>query len=461
MQILGLKEIVEATKGKLIFGEIYKEINGICTDSRKVAEGNLFIPIKGENFDGHEFIEDCFMKGAAASLTSEDAYGVNAMEGKALIKVEDTLAALGDIARYYRELFDIPLVGITGSVGKTSTKDMVSCVLRQKFNVLKTSGNFNNHIGLPLTVMNMERDHEAAVLEMGMSGLGEISYLTKIAKPKIAVITNIGMSHIEKLGSKQNILKAKMEIMEGLPDDGIVILNGDDSLLFGLKGFLKYKTIYYGTEEGLDLQAYNVKSMGESGICFEVTIGNNDYKVHIPVPGTHNVYNALAAIAVGLNMGMSVESIIKGIASYSPANMRLNIIGNKGYKVINDAYNASPQSMESAIDVLKDTCEGNRTIAVLGDMLEMGEWAYKAHVGVGKYVASKDINYLVTVGENGRSIAQGALEAGIPAERVFSFDDNDGAKQFLEDFVKAGDYILIKGSRGMKMEEIAQNLINN
>lgn len=459
MQKLGLNEIVEATKGELIFGDLSKGISGICTDSRKVAEGNLFIPLKGENFDGHAFIEDCFKKGATASLTSEVADGINAVEGKALIKVEDTLAALGDIARYYRGLFDIPLVGITGSVGKTSTKDMIACVLQQKFNVLKTSGNFNNHIGLPLTVMNLERDHEAAVLEMGMSGLGEISYLTKIAKPRIAVITNIGMSHIEKLGSKQNILKAKMEIMEGLPDDGIVILNGDDSLLYGLKGFLKYKTIYYGTEEGLDLQAYNIKSMGESGICFEVTIGNNDYKVNIPVPGTHNVSNALAAIAVGLNMGMPVESIIEGIASYSPANMRLNIVGSKGYKVINDAYNASPQSMESAIDVLKDTCEGNRTIAVLGDMLEMGEWAYKAHVGVGKYVASKDISYLVTVGENGRSIAKGALEAGVPSERVFSFDDNDGAKKFLKSFVKEGDYILIKGSRGMKMEEIAQDLL--
>ncbi|KNY24941.1 UDP-N-acetylmuramoyl-tripeptide--D-alanyl-D-alanine ligase [Pseudobacteroides cellulosolvens] len=459
MQTLGLKEIIEATKGELIFGELEKGINGICTDSRKVVEGSLFIPIKGENFDGHAFIKDCLMKGAAASLTSEDVQGLDVMNGKAVIKVQDTLAALGDIARYYRALFNIPLVGITGSVGKTSTKDMIACVLQQKFNILKTSGNFNNHIGLPLTVMNMERDYEAAVLEMGMSGLGEISYLTKIAKPSIAVITNIGMSHIEKLGSKQNILKAKMEIMEGLPDDGIVILNGDDSLLYGLKGYLKYKTVYYGTEDGLDLQAYNIKTMGESGTCFEVTIGNNDYKVHIPVPGTHNVYNALAAIAVGLHMGISIESIIKGIASYSPANMRLNIVGHKGYKIINDAYNASPQSMESALDVLKDTSEGNRTIAVLGDMLEMGEWAYKAHVGVGKYVASKEINYLVTVGENGRNIAHGALEAGIPAKRVFSFRKNDEVKEFLKNFVEEGDFILIKGSRGMKMEEIAQGLM--
>jgi UDP-N-acetylmuramoyl-tripeptide--D-alanyl-D-alanine ligase len=459
MQILGLKEIIEATNGELVFGELSTRINEICTDSRKVMPGSLFIPIKGESFDGHAFIKDCLIKGAVASLTSEKAHGFDGMEGKAVVKVEDTLKALGDIARYYRSLFDIPLVGITGSVGKTSTKDMIACVLQQKFNILKTSGNFNNHIGLPLSVMNLEKEHEAAVLEMGMSGLGEISYLTRIAKPDIAVITNIGMSHIEKLGSKQNILKAKMEIMEGLPHSGVVILNGDDSLLYGLKGYLKYKTVYYGTEEGLDLQAYNVKTMGESGTCFEVTIGNRDYKIHIPVPGTHNVYNALAAMAVGLQMGVPVESMIKGIASYSSAKMRLDIVNHKGYKVINDAYNASPQSMESAIDVLRDTSEGNRTIAVLGDMLEMGEWAYKAHLGVGKYVASKDINYLVTVGENGKNIASGALEAGIPTERVFSFKDNDEVKKFLEGFVEEGDFILVKGSRGMKMEEIAQGLM--
>ncbi|MDP4179780.1 MAG: UDP-N-acetylmuramoyl-tripeptide--D-alanyl-D-alanine ligase [Bacillota bacterium] len=461
MQILDLKEIIKATDGKLVCGKSDIIIKDICIDSRKVKNGDLFIPIVGEKFNGHDFIAKAFEEGALAALTSEDIEDAEGSNDKTIISVKDTTKALGDIARYYRSKFDIPLVGITGSVGKTSTKDMVASVLEQRYNVLKTSGNFNNHIGLPLTVTSLNSDHEAAILEMGMSGLGEISYLSKIAKPKIAIITNIGMAHIEKLGSKQNILKAKMEIMEGLPQDGVVVLNGDDSLLLGLKGFLKYKTVYYGTEEGLDYQAYNVKTMGETGVCFEIAIGNADYKINIPTPGAHNVYNALAAIAVGSELGMSMEEIIKGITTYSSGKMRLNIISRKGYKVINDAYNASPQSMEAAIDVLKDIGGKGRTIAVLGDMLEMGDWAYQAHVDVGKYVASKGINYLMTVGENGKNIANGALESGLPSETVFSFKDNKEINKFLSGFVKDGDLILVKGSRGMKMEEIAEELTRN
>lgn len=455
MQIMGLDEIIKAVKGELISGDISTKIEGVSTDSRNIKSGDIFIPIVGEKFDGHGFIKSSLEEEAAASLTSKPMDPIN---GKALIRVEDTLKALGDIAAFYRSKFNIPVVGITGSVGKTSTKDMVSAALSRKFNVLKTQGNFNNQIGLPLTIFNLDSFHQAAVLEMGMSGFGEISSLTAIARPDIAVITNIGLSHIEKLGSRQNILKAKMEIFEGLKSGGLVVLNGDDKLLYGLKDLLKFRTVYYGMEDGLTYQACNVKSMGEQGTSFEITYKNNDYKVNVPVPGIHNIYNALAAIAVGIEMNMPMESIIEGISEFTPSKMRLNIISHKGIKVINDAYNASPQSMEAAIEVLKDIGDSGRTFAVLGDMLEMGEWAYKAHTDVGKYAVSKGVDYIITVGENAKSIASGAIDSGAARDSVFSFDNNSEVSSFLKSIVKEGDIILVKGSRGMKMEDIVDSL---
>jgi UDP-N-acetylmuramoyl-tripeptide--D-alanyl-D-alanine ligase len=455
MKMLSLEKIIKAVNGELICGNNDTIITGISTDSRKINEGDLFVPIVGEKFDGHEFIKGSLNAGAAAALTSRH---MEPAAGKAIIKVEDTLVALGDVARFYRGNFDIPFVGITGSVGKTSTKDMISCVLSQKYNVHKTMGNFNNHIGLPLTIFNLDSFHEAAVIEMGMSGFGEIRYLSSIARPDIAVITNIGLSHIEKLGSRQNILKAKMEILEGLKSDGMVVLNGDDKLLYGLKDLLSFRTVYFGMEDGLQYQACNVKTMGEGGTYFEITLRNTDYKVNVPVPGIHNIYNALAAIAVGTEMNIPMEKIIEGIAEFTPGKMRLSIIENDGIKIINDAYNANPQSMEAALDVLKDIGESSRTVAVLGDMLEMGEWAYDAHMDIGRYAFSKGIDYIFTVGENGRNIANGALESGAQEGNVLAFNSNNDIESFLKDFIKSGDVVLIKGSRGMKMEEIVEKL---
>jgi UDP-N-acetylmuramoyl-tripeptide--D-alanyl-D-alanine ligase len=456
MESIGCSEIVKATGGTLISGRIDVEFRNISTDSRQIAEeGDLFVPIVGERFDGHDFMWKALELGAAGSLTHKEA---QAADGKVIIKVDDTLKALKDIAAYYRQKFDIPFVGITGSVGKTTTKEMVASVLARKFNVLKTEGNLNNEIGLPLTVFRLNSAHQAAVLEMGMSGFGEISRLTSIVNPHIAIITNIGMSHIEKLGSRENILKAKMEILEGLNKDGLVILNGDDPLLAGLKGVLKFRTVLYGTEGVLDFKAENVKTNGEKGSKFDINIGKDTYNVHIPVPGVHNVHNALAAIAAGVEMGISMDEIIKGIADFNPGKMRLNIIPHAGMKIINDAYNASPQSMEAAISVLKDMGAGGRTIAVLGDMLEMGEWAHKAHIDVGKYLVQKGIDYVVTVGKDAKNIAAGALELGASCDSVASFDTNSQAAEFIKSIATAGDVILVKGSRGMRMEEIVNLL---
>lgn len=456
METLKCKEIVNAVDGVLVSGDLKTEFSNITTDSRKINIGDFFIPLVGEKFDGHDYIVPSFEQGVSGCLTQKDTSG---HEGKVVIRVDDTLCALRKLSAYYRQRFNIPFVGITGSVGKTSTKDMVSGVLSKKFNVLKTQGNFNNEIGVPLTVFNIEASHEAAVVEMGMSGFGEISRLTSIVRPDIAVITNIGLSHLEKLGSRQNILRAKMEIFEGLKTNGLVILNGDDNLLNGLKDLLNFRTVFYGMEDGLDYQAYNISSQGEMGTSFELAIGNYSYKVHVPVPGIHNIHNALAAIAVGIELKIPVDDIIKGIGEFSPSKMRLNIIDLNGIKIINDAYNASPHSMEAAINVLKDVAKDNdRTIAVLGDMLELGDITVKAHREVGKYAVSKNVNYVVAVGEKGKDIADGALEAGAAEDRVFHFRDNSEAGKFLLDFTKTGDVLVVKGSRGMKMEEIVNLL---
>jgi len=456
MEILKCKEIVRSVDGKLLSGSLESEFLNITTDSRTVKDGDFFVPLVGEKFDGHDYILSSFEKGAHGCFSHNNTKGI---EGKTVIKVKNTLLALRKLSSYYRQKFNIPFVGITGSVGKTSTKDMVSGVLSQKYNVLKTQGNFNNEIGVPLTVFNLEYSHEAAVIEMGMSGFGEISRLTSIVKPDIAIITNIGLSHIEKLGSRQNILKAKMEILEGLNDRGLVILNGDDNLLSGLKDLLKFRTVLYGIEDGFDYQAYNISSQGEMGTSFEVAIGNNNYKVHVPVPGIHNIHNALAAIAVGVELKIPINDIIKGIGEFIPGKMRLNIIELNGVKIINDAYNASPQSMEAAINVLKDVAtKDTRTIAVLGDMLELGDISVSAHKNVGKYAVEKNINYVIAVGSKGKDIVDGAIEAGAKKERVLYFEDNIEAGKFLVNFTKQGDVLLVKGSRGMKMEKIVNLL---
>lgn len=455
MQLLKGEEIARAVNGKIISGDPDAGFSGICTDSRKVLSGDLFVPIVGINFDGHDFI-DAALKGGAHGAISDRA--VESCEDKLIIKVDDTLKALGELASYYRHKFSVPFVAVTGSVGKTSTKDMIASVLSKKYKVLKTDGNFNNEIGLPLTLFRLQGCHEVGVVEMGMSGFGEISRLSAIAKPDIAIITNIGMSHIEKLGSQENILKAKMEIFESLHKNGLAILNGDDDLLFHLKEVLPYRKVFFGKREGVDYRAYGIETIGGKGTCFKVLVKGLEYEVFIPVPGVHNVYNALAAIAVGLELNLTMEHILKGIEEFSPGKMRLEVTSIHGAKIINDSYNASPQSMEAAIDVLKEISGKARSIAVLGDMLEMGEWAKGAHIGVGRYAAFKKVDCLVTVGEIAKNIALGALEAGMKENNVFSFNSNAEASDFLASYYKAGDTMLFKASRGMKLEEIIEHL---
>ncbi len=469
---ISINEIAEATGGRMLLpgggncksnagaeaGETCGDtvITGISTDSRKIRPGDLFIPLIGENFDGHDYIARAFENGAAATLSQKPATD---FPDRIVISVGNTLMALQALAARYRSRFSIPFTGITGSVGKTSTKEMVACALGTRYNVLKNEGNLNNEIGVPLTVFRLDASHEAAVVEMGMSGFGEISALTSIVRPKVAIITNIGISHIEKLGSRQNILKAKLEILEGLEPGGLLILNGDDSLLGGARDLLKVRTVSYGLNEDVDYQAVNVRSHGIGGIDFDIRVTTGEYTVHVPAPGIHNVYNALAAIAAGIELSVPIKDIIDGIAQFRTGRMRMDIIGANGLTVINDAYNASPQSVKAALDVL-DELECSRRIAVLGDMLELGEWSVQAHTQTGTDAAGCRLDYIVTVGADAAHIAKGAVAAGFPEDHAVSFTTNGEALEFLTRTLKQGDAVLVKGSRGMKMEEIVQELVS-
>ncbi len=456
------RDILKAVSGTLVFGDPETEILGISTDSRKISRGDLFIPLQGERFDGHDFVISSLEAGASAALTHKSEVlthkDVPLLDDKVMIKVENTQKALAHIAAWYRSLFDIPVVAVTGSVGKTSTKDMVAEVFSQKFNVLKTQGNFNNEIGLPLTLFNLSPEHNAAIIEMGMSNRGEISRLSKIARPKIAIITNIGISHIENLGSRENILKAKMEVLDGMDEKGILILNADDDMLYNCPDMTGHKRIYFGIEKQADYLAFDIKKHGADGTSFRINLGGTIHEVFVPAPGIHNIYNALAAIGAGLELGILPEEIIKGISEFSPGKMRLNIFEHKGIKIIDDAYNASPQSMEAALSVLKDISGDGRTVAVMGDMLELGKHAGEAHMKSGTFAASKEIDFIVAVGKMGSDIVRGAESKGYKAGKARAFKTNEEAGLFLESFLKSGDTVLVKGSRGMKMEQIVEAL---
>lgn len=452
---LTIQEVIEATKGELIRGDHKDIISGVSTDSRSINKNELFIPLIGEKFNGHDFIQNAIKLGASTILTSQDIKESKLDDANiSIIKVKDTLKALQSLAKYYISKFKIPVIGVTGSTGKTSTKDMIYFVLAQKYKVLKNQGNFNNHIGVPLTVFKLEEDHEIAILEMGMSGFGEIDLLANIVRPNIGVITNIGLSHIEHLGSQENILKAKMEITNYFDEMSTLIINGDDQLLKMVEGnFHKY---LIGLGNNCDYQAINIKDLGEEGISFDVIINGQEHPFRLNVPGIHNVYNALCAIAIGRILNVDIKSIQDGIKDFQGSKMRLNIFTtNEEIKIINDAYNASPDSMRAAISVLSKMRK-NRRIAVLGDMLEMGEYSIKGHYDVGSEVAKQSIEVLITIGEQAKNIAKGAIENGLAGKNVFLCKNNQEAIDILKNLLQKKDAVLIKGSRGMRMEEIVE-----
>ena len=449
MQRLNVKDVLAATGGTLVCGTEDFEISEIVTDSRKAGANMLFVPIVGDNNDGHDFIGSAFENGAETVVTHRD---IPAMAGKNIIRVRDTRIAFGDIARYYKEKYNLPTVAITGSVGKTTTKDMISAVLAMKYNTLKTQGNFNNDIGLPITIFRLEQKHEAAVLEIGMSHMGEIRYLASIAKPDVAVITNIGMSHIENLGSQENIYYSKLQICDFMDKDKLLVVNGDDKFL--RRHFDRCRVVTCGIEnKDCDLVAENIKNLGIDGTKFTVKVDGENHEVYVKIPGVHNVYNALIAIAVGRHYNVPMKDIIDGIREFLLTSMRMEIREFNGVTVINDCYNASPDSMRAALSVLHDM-KAKRKIAVLGDVLEMGTFAEKALYEVG--LSIEDMDMLVTVGDNSRFIARGASFAGI--KNTKSFKTNKEAIDCLREYLKPGDAVLVKASRGMRFEQIVDAL---
>lgn len=445
---LSIEEIAYAVSGELIGKSEISEIKEIVTDSRKTTENSLFVALKGESFDGHSFLENVYKSGCKAVLVHED---VTPGENTAVIKVSDTKKALGDLASYYIEKKNIKKIAITGSVGKTTTKDMVYAVCNKIDKTLKTLGNFNNDIGLPLTAFRLE-DEKNGIFEMGMSHFGEIEYLSKIVKPHIAVITNIGYSHIENLGSREGILKAKLEILKYMDKDSTIILNGDNELLYGVKDKIDIRKIYVGIEnKECDLIAENIREY-DGRISFEIK--GESYEIN--VPGIHNVYNALSAIAAGRLIGGSEALIKEGLKEFKPDGIRQNIIKHKGYTVIADCYNAAPDSMVASLDVLSKI-EAKRKTAVFGSVAELGEIRDTLLYELGKKTAESGIDELVTVSEDALSINKGAEDAGF--NNVKNFKTNSEALEYLKNKISEGDAVLIKGSRKYKMEEISEGLL--
>jgi len=454
MEVLSAGEIVNAAQGILMNFEGDLEISGVSIDSRRINPGDMFIALKGESFDGHDFIGKAVEKGAALVVTQRLPEGCRVP----YILVEDTLKALQDIARYYRSKFPIPFVAITGSAGKTTTKDMIASVLSRKFKVIKTEGNLNNAIGLPLTLLKLQYSHQIAVLEMGMSSLGEISLLSDIVRQDIGVISNVGLTHIEKLGSRENILKAKLELFSYFDSENTAVINGDNGMLGGFRSE-KYRVIKYGLKESNDISAYAIDEKGEAGISFSVDLEGVKSDFTVMLPGIHNVYNALSAIAVARLFGMEPKDIREGLISFKPSAMRMEIINLDGrVKLINDVYNANPESMKAAIDVLNTMKSGGRGICILGDMLELGDLSHEEHYKTGAYAASSGAEAIIAVGEFSDDIKRGAMASGMNSSSVHAFSGTKEAAVSLDELVRPGDTVLIKGSRGMKMEYIVDYL---
>ena len=450
MKNITIEDIIKVTEGTLLTQGKENILKDVTTDTRTIKKGDTFIGIKGEKFNGNELWEKAIELGAkiviveGVEIAEKDIQKYNDI---AIILVEDTVKALGQIAKYKRSLYNIPVVAITGSVGKTSTKDIVANVVSQKYKTLKTEGNFNNHLGVPLTLLKL-KDHEAAVIEMGMNHEGEIRYLTNIVKPTISVITNIGTSHIGYLGSRENILKAKMEIVEGMEQKKLIINNDNDLLHKFNKENKEIKTITFGIENQSDIMAKDIVLNEQTS---EFMYKNE--KIKIPVGGIHFVYNALCATAVGESLEIDKKQIKQGIENFKLTQKRMEIITlNNGAKIINDSYNASFESMKASLKYLAEQ-KGERKIAILGDMLELGEFSKKLHNDVGKEVTKNNIDLLICIGKEAKHIAEAT-----DIENVKYYEKSEEALKFIKSVIKPKDIMLFKASNGMKFYEIVEKL---
>lgn len=420
------------------------EISGVFIDSRKVTSGSMFVALKGERVDGHDYIAKAFELGASCCLAEKVPDGVT----QSVIVVPDAALAMKKLAAYYRGLFDIPVIGVTGSVGKTTAKEMIASVLEQKYEVLKTEKNFNNELGVPLTLFRIEPQHEVAVVEMGISDFGEMSRLAEMVKPTMAVYTVIGHAHLERLHDRKGVLKAKTEMLDYMPKDGTVFLNGDDDLLYDFECPLN--RVLYGTGENANVRAVNIKADDPNETCCTVICGDSETKISIPAYGKHMVYAALLGFAVGVELGLDGESIKNGIASYKTVGRRANVCNTPKLCLIDDCYNANPDSVKCGIDSL---CEAKgRKLCILGDMLEMGDEKEALHRSIGEYAKNAGVDLVITTGELSLFTAEGA------GETALHFDTKQQLIDALPTLIKDGDTVLVKASHSMGFDEISESL---
>lgn len=456
---MSFDEIVSAVQGDVVLKGEYSGFNAVSTDTRKIEKGNIFIALKGENFNGNEYVKIASEKGACICIVDEIRYKDEELKNyTSIIKVQNTGEALLDLAEAYRAKLNLKVVGITGSAGKTSTKDLVAAALSGKYKVFKTAGNFNNQIGLPLMIFKLDNKYDIAVLEMGMNNLKEIHTMAKAARPDVALITNVGTAHIGKLGSRENILKAKLEITDFFTSKSILIINGDNDMLSKVQSS-SYQVFKTGIDNDTDFKAGNIQ-LGEDYVEFEVIEGNKETKekFHIDMPGKHTISNALLAIGCSKVMNMSYEDIRQGFKNLQTTSMRMDITKGEKYTIIDDCYNANPDSMKAAIDVLKNF-NAKRKIAVLGTMGELGEEAFKSHKNVGEYAGKNNIDLLVTIGQYSKAYEEGFREVQDSGKQHKAFENYQDAVDFLtKNYLQEGDTVLVKASRAEKFELIVEKL---
>jgi UDP-N-acetylmuramoyl-tripeptide--D-alanyl-D-alanine ligase len=460
MEAITLQEIARAVQASAPASLPAAPVSVVCTDTRQLVPGCLFVALKGERFDGHRFVARALAEGAAAAIIAQaqaEAVRAEVAGAGTLLVVDDPLRALGDLAGWYRSRFAIPVVGVTGSVGKTSTKEMLAAILGRRAPVVCTQANHNNEIGLPLTLFALESQHTAAVVELAMRGRGQIAYLANIARPRVGVITNIGTSHLELLGSQEAIARAKGELLEALPPDGAAVLPAADPFLPLLRSLSSAPVTTFGfAGEGSPDVAVADLMVEPTESRFTLQALGVSVSVRLPLPGRHNALNAAAAAAGALRAGATLADVAAGLEAARLPEMRMQVTRTaSGITVLNDAYNASPASMAAALEHLAHL-PGARRLAVLGDMLELGDGSRAGHREVGRHAAGLDL--LIAVGERARDLADGAREAGMAAERVLTCDDAAAALALLRQVVQPGDAVLVKASRGMRLEIVSEGL---
>ncbi len=466
MLTLSVETLLEVTGGELLGGPAEVMLNGVCTDSRCVHSGSAFVAFTGAVVDAHDLLPDAIEAGARALLVTRGPeelaapLELAARRGVAVVRVADPLDAVQALAAYHRDRLFCPVVGVTGSTGKTTTKEFITSVLGTELSVVATRGNRNNELGVPLTLLDARADTDVLVVEMAMRGAGQIAELCRLARPTVGLVTNIGTSHIEVLGSQEAIASAKAELVEAVPEDGTVFLNGDDAYSGTLAMSSRARIVRYGLAEECDVRATGIELDEESRASFTLETAEGQWPVTLTLPGRHNVYNALAAAAVGLHLGIAPERVAEGLASAEAGEMRMqSFTSASGVHVINDAYNANPTSMRAAVETLAAYTAAGRRIAVLGDMAELGSLTEIAHFEIGELVARSAIDVLVTAGPRAARIADGARAAGMDADMVRPCATPEEASEVLDDLLETGDIVLVKASRVMGLERVVEGIV--